>query len=236
MGSGGWGLGEGGAAGSCTAVRPRDEPRVGCRALRNGSALDWLPMCHLRCADGCTPGTPTSRHLRCRRAQWFWGLMRATWFSFQHDPPPNPAPPCCRSHADEQGPGGDRGALPVWRRLRPHRHRHPPAGKPLPYLHAGQALATRAHAHLIAPPCLPCLRWAHGPCCPVSPNCSSQPRRFTTTQPPPPPILAPPQSIIHSMVETADSSVLAQLGWPDMRLPILYTMCAALLRQCRPLC
>lgn len=26
------------------------------------------------------------------------------------------------------------------------------------------------------------------------------------------------------MVETADSSVLAQLGWPDMRLPILYTM------------
>ena len=25
-------------------------------------------------------------------------------------------------------------------------------------------------------------------------------------------------------VETADSSVLAQLGWPDMRLPILYTM------------
>jgi len=33
-----------------------------------------------------------------------------------------------------------------------------------------------------------------------------------------------PQSIIHSMVETSDSSVLAQLGWPDMRLPILYTM------------
>ena len=33
-----------------------------------------------------------------------------------------------------------------------------------------------------------------------------------------------PQSIIHSVVETADSSVLAQLGWPDMRLPILYTM------------
>ena len=33
-----------------------------------------------------------------------------------------------------------------------------------------------------------------------------------------------PQSIIHSMVETADSSVLAQLGWPDMRLPILYTL------------
>uniref|UniRef100_A0A7S0XCR9 1-deoxy-D-xylulose-5-phosphate reductoisomerase n=1 Tax=Mantoniella antarctica TaxID=81844 RepID=A0A7S0XCR9_9CHLO len=33
-----------------------------------------------------------------------------------------------------------------------------------------------------------------------------------------------PQSIIHSMIETADSSVLAQMGWPDMRLPILYTM------------
>ncbi|XP_020678184.1 1-deoxy-D-xylulose 5-phosphate reductoisomerase, chloroplastic isoform X1 [Dendrobium catenatum] len=37
-------------------------------------------------------------------------------------------------------------------------------------------------------------------------------------------ILIHPQSIIHSMVETQDSSVLAQLGWPDMRLPILYTM------------
>ena len=33
-----------------------------------------------------------------------------------------------------------------------------------------------------------------------------------------------PQSIVHSMVETADSSVIAQLGWPDMRLPILYTL------------
>eukprot|EP00884_Botryococcus_braunii_P001348 jgi/Botrbrau1/11213/Bobra.0075s0009.1 len=37
-------------------------------------------------------------------------------------------------------------------------------------------------------------------------------------------IIIHPQSIIHSMVETQDSSVLAQLGWPDMRLPILYTM------------
>ena len=37
-------------------------------------------------------------------------------------------------------------------------------------------------------------------------------------------IVVHPQSIVHSMVETADSSVLAQLGWPDMRLPILYTM------------
>lgn len=37
-------------------------------------------------------------------------------------------------------------------------------------------------------------------------------------------IVIHPQSIIHSMVETQDSSVLGQLGWPDMRLPILYTM------------
>ena len=33
-----------------------------------------------------------------------------------------------------------------------------------------------------------------------------------------------PQSIIHSGVETADSSCICQLGWPDMRLPILYSM------------
>jgi 1-deoxy-D-xylulose-5-phosphate reductoisomerase len=32
------------------------------------------------------------------------------------------------------------------------------------------------------------------------------------------------QSIVHSMVEFQDSSVLAQLGWPDMRLPLLYSM------------
>jgi len=37
-------------------------------------------------------------------------------------------------------------------------------------------------------------------------------------------IVVHPQSIIHSAVETADSSVIAQLGWPDMRLPILYAM------------
>jgi len=35
-------------------------------------------------------------------------------------------------------------------------------------------------------------------------------------------IVVHPQSIIHSAIETADSSVIAQLGWPDMRLPILY--------------
>lgn len=33
-----------------------------------------------------------------------------------------------------------------------------------------------------------------------------------------------PQSIVHSMVEFADGSVLAQLGWPDMRLPIQYAL------------
>ncbi len=33
-----------------------------------------------------------------------------------------------------------------------------------------------------------------------------------------------PQSIIHSMVELADTSVLAQMGWPDMKLPLLYAM------------
>ncbi|KAG1653366.1 hypothetical protein FOA52_002023 [Chlamydomonas sp. UWO 241] len=37
-------------------------------------------------------------------------------------------------------------------------------------------------------------------------------------------IVVHPQSIVHSMVETADSSVIAQMGWPDMRLPIMYTM------------
>lgn len=33
-----------------------------------------------------------------------------------------------------------------------------------------------------------------------------------------------PQSIIHSMVETSDGSVLAQLGFPTMELPILYAL------------
>lgn len=37
-------------------------------------------------------------------------------------------------------------------------------------------------------------------------------------------VLIHPQSIIHSMVEFADGAVLAQLGIPDMRLPILYAM------------
>ena len=37
-------------------------------------------------------------------------------------------------------------------------------------------------------------------------------------------IVVHPQSIIHSMVEYADGSVLAQLGSPDMRTPIGYTL------------
>lgn len=37
-------------------------------------------------------------------------------------------------------------------------------------------------------------------------------------------VLVHPQSIVHSMVEYADGAVIAQLGTPDMRLPILYAM------------
>ena len=33
-----------------------------------------------------------------------------------------------------------------------------------------------------------------------------------------------PQNIIHSMVEFIDGSVMAQMGVPDMRLPILYAL------------
>ena len=37
-------------------------------------------------------------------------------------------------------------------------------------------------------------------------------------------IVVHPQSIIHSLIELQDTSVLAQLGWPDMRLPLLYAL------------
>jgi 1-deoxy-D-xylulose-5-phosphate reductoisomerase len=37
-------------------------------------------------------------------------------------------------------------------------------------------------------------------------------------------IVIHPQSIIHSLIEVQDTSVLAQLGWPDMRLPLLYAL------------
>ncbi len=37
-------------------------------------------------------------------------------------------------------------------------------------------------------------------------------------------IVIHPQSIIHSLIELEDTSMLAQLGWPDMRLPLLYAL------------
>ena len=37
-------------------------------------------------------------------------------------------------------------------------------------------------------------------------------------------VLIHPQSIIHSMVEYVDGSVLAQLGNPDMRVPIAHAL------------
>ncbi|MCL2188697.1 MAG: 1-deoxy-D-xylulose-5-phosphate reductoisomerase [Defluviitaleaceae bacterium] len=39
-------------------------------------------------------------------------------------------------------------------------------------------------------------------------------------------IVVHPQSIVHSMVQFADGSIMAQLGLPDMRLPILYALTA----------
>lgn len=38
-------------------------------------------------------------------------------------------------------------------------------------------------------------------------------------------VVVQPQSIIHSMVEFEDGGVMAQLGSPDMRLPIQYALC-----------
>ncbi len=37
-------------------------------------------------------------------------------------------------------------------------------------------------------------------------------------------VIVHPESIIHSMVEYTDGSVIAQLGWPDMKLPIQYAL------------
>nr|MCR4944077.1 1-deoxy-D-xylulose-5-phosphate reductoisomerase [Clostridium sp.] len=37
-------------------------------------------------------------------------------------------------------------------------------------------------------------------------------------------VLVHPQSIIHSMVEYRDASIIAQIGAPDMRLPIQYAL------------
>lgn len=43
-----------------------------------------------------------------------------------------------------------------------------------------------------------------------------------------------PQSIVHSLVEFVDGSVLAQLGWPDMRLPIQFALSAPMRWQSAP--
>lgn len=45
-------------------------------------------------------------------------------------------------------------------------------------------------------------------------------------------VIIQPQSIIHSMVEFQDGAVMAQLGTPDMRLPIEYALCYPERRQC----
>ena len=37
-------------------------------------------------------------------------------------------------------------------------------------------------------------------------------------------VLIHPESIIHSMVEFVDTSIIGQLGNPDMRLPIQYAL------------
>lgn len=37
-------------------------------------------------------------------------------------------------------------------------------------------------------------------------------------------VVVHPQSIVHSMVRFTDGSVLGQLGWPNMRLPIVYAL------------
>ena len=37
-------------------------------------------------------------------------------------------------------------------------------------------------------------------------------------------VLIHPQSIVHSMVEFIDGSVIAQMGIPDMRIPIAYAL------------
>ena len=38
-------------------------------------------------------------------------------------------------------------------------------------------------------------------------------------------VMIHPQSIVHSMVEYSDGSILAQMGAPDMRVPIAYALC-----------
>ncbi len=38
-------------------------------------------------------------------------------------------------------------------------------------------------------------------------------------------VIIHPQSVVHSMVEFVDGSIKAQLGYPDMKLPIQYALC-----------
>ena len=38
-------------------------------------------------------------------------------------------------------------------------------------------------------------------------------------------VIIHPQSVVHSMVEFSDCSIIAQLGIPDMRIPISYALC-----------
>lgn len=45
-------------------------------------------------------------------------------------------------------------------------------------------------------------------------------------------VVIQPQSVIHSMVEFLDGGIIAQLGTPDMKLPIQYALCE---RERRPL-
>lgn len=45
-------------------------------------------------------------------------------------------------------------------------------------------------------------------------------------------VVLQPQSIIHSMVAFQDGAVMAQLGTPDMRLPIQYALCYPHRREC----
>lgn len=37
-------------------------------------------------------------------------------------------------------------------------------------------------------------------------------------------VVVQPQSVIHSMVEYEDGAIIAQLGTPDMKLPIQYAL------------
>ena len=37
-------------------------------------------------------------------------------------------------------------------------------------------------------------------------------------------VVVHPQSVVHSMVKFTDGSVLGQMGWPNMRLPIIYAL------------